>query len=86
MKKTVLTLSLVGAVAACVPAQPIVSEFNGDSVQIVTSAFSPVEESKVAAQAEATRICRAGGKTRAEYASTRSNQQTYESYHLYLCL
>lgn len=86
MKKAALTLSVAAIVAACAPANPIVSEFNGHSVTIVTSAFTPVEEAKAAAQAEATRICRTGGKSRAEYASTRSNSQTYENSNLYLCL
>tara|TARA_R110002110_G_scaffold132616_8_gene314391 strand:+ start:3416 stop:3691 length:276 start_codon:yes stop_codon:yes gene_type:complete len=73
--------------AACgIPATPIVSEFNGDSVTIVTSSFADQSSVKKNAQAEASRICAKGPKKRAEYASTRTNQQTYEQSHLYLCL
>ncbi len=86
MRKIVAILPIVGALSGCVKANPIVSEYNGDSVTIVTSALSNVDEAKAAAQAEATRICRTGGRSRAEYASTRMNQNTYENYNLYLCL
>ena len=90
MKKTTigagLGMALLVALAGCVPADAIVSEYNGDSVKIVTSQFADAEESAAAAQAEATRICRTGGKSRAEYASTRTNPDTYENHNLYLCL
>ena len=86
MKNAALIFLIAIVATACAPANPIVSDFNGHSVTIVTSAFTPVEEAKAAAQAEATRICRTGGKSRAEYASTRSNPQTYENSNLYLCL
>jgi hypothetical protein len=72
-------------IAGCVPTPPVVSEYNGDSVTVVTIALTssePTPETEV----EALRICRAGGKSRAEYASTRVNSQTYEASHLYLCL
>lgn len=85
MKKTVIAFAGMFALAACdVP--PIVSDYNGDSVTIVTSAFQTTEAALPAAQAEATRICQTGGKTRAEYASTRTNPNTYESFNLFLCL
>ncbi|MBF9042982.1 hypothetical protein HKCCE4037_06570 [Rhodobacterales bacterium HKCCE4037] len=71
--------------SACVPPAPIVAEYNGASVTIVTSQFAGAGAAE-AAQAEATRICRTGGATRAEYASTRPNAQTYENFNLYLCL
>ncbi len=68
------------------PVNPIVSDYNGDSVTIVTSAFSDQKEVKQKTQAEATRICAKGHKKRAEYASTRTNPDTYEQSHLYICL
>ncbi|SMX34624.1 hypothetical protein [Actibacterium lipolyticum] len=85
MKKTGMIFVGLFALAACdVP--PIVSDYNGDSVTIVTSSFQSRETSLPAAQAEATRICQTGGKTRAEYASTRANPNTYEYFNLFLCL
>ena len=86
MKKIIIGLGLFASLSACVPATPIVSEYNGASVQIVTSQFADAEDAKAAAEAEATRICKTGGKNRAEYASTRTNPNTYENYNLYLCL
>lgn len=68
------------------PANPIVADYNGDSVTLVTSAFADPASVKATTQAEATRICAKGHKKRAEYASTRTNQQTYEQSHLFLCL
>ncbi len=82
-----ITFAAVGVLlTACIPAEPIVSDYNGASVTVVTSQLSNPEEARAASLAEATRICRTGGKSRAEYASTRSNSQTYENYSLYLCL
>ncbi|MFV0514119.1 MAG: hypothetical protein ACK5MY_10895 [Jhaorihella sp.] len=78
---------LVLAVSACgIPADPIIADYNGDSVTLVTSAFADNESVKTETQAEADRICAKGHKKRAEYASTRVNQQTYEASHLFLCL
>lgn len=76
-----LILSIL-ALSACVPTEPVVSDFNGASVKLVDYASGKTEEN----QAEATRICRAGGKQRAEYASSSYNSYTYQSQHLYLCL
>lgn len=73
------------AVAACVPAQPIVSEYNGSSVKIQTSSLAATADIKTTTQAEADRICGKTGK-RAEYASTLTDPNTYVSEHLYLCL
>ena len=75
------------AVSACgIPADPIVANYNGDSVTLVTSTFADNESVKTQTQAEANRICAKGHKKRAECASTRVNQQTYEASHLFLCL
>ena len=82
-----LAVSMAGLLSACaIPASPIVSEYNGDSVTLVTSAFADQSSVKQTTQKEATRICSKGPKKRAEYASTRTNQQTYEQSHLFLCL
>ncbi|MEJ6394379.1 hypothetical protein V8J82_14010 [Gymnodinialimonas sp. 2305UL16-5] len=86
MKVTTIIPFAVLALSACVPTNPIVSDYNGASVTIVTSQFADREQAAQAAQAEATRICRTGGSQRAEYASTRANPQTYENFNLYLCL
>ena len=75
----------LAALAACVEAEPIVSDFNGDSVTIVTSDFDSKEYQLQTSKAEADRIC-GKVKRRAEYASTRHNSQTYENANLYLCL
>lgn len=75
----------VFCLAACVETAPIVSDYNGDSVKIVTSSLVANQPTEATA-AEALRICKAGGKRKAEYASTRTNNQTYEAEHLYLCL
>ncbi|WP_430463078.1 hypothetical protein [Tabrizicola sp.] len=77
-------LSLL-ALTACVTPAPVVSDYNGSSVKVVTLAITSSEPTPEAA-AEALRICKAGGKRKAEYASTRVNRQTYEAEHLYLCL
>lgn len=79
--------SLLVLLSACdIPANPIVSEFNGDSVTIVTSGFADQSSVKQKSQLEASRICAKGPNKRAEYASTRTNPDTFEQSHLYLCL
>lgn len=78
-----LLLLTVSLVSACVT-EPVVSDFNGASVKIQTDAILAPKQSP-ATDAEATRICRAGGKSRAEYASSRDIGQ-YKIEHLYLCL
>lgn len=85
MKKFYALLTMAFTVSACVQAVPIVSDYNGASVKIQASAFASAEDAKTKTQAEATRICAKTGK-RAEYASTTTNQNTYVSEHLYLCL
>lgn len=70
--------------SACIPATPVVSDYNGNSVKIQMSALADANEAKANAQAEAERICGKVGK-RAEYASTRQLPE-YNSEHLYLCL
>lgn len=65
-------------------AAPVVSDFNGSSVKIQTSAFTPMKEARASTKAEANRICGKVGK-HAEYASSRE-LPNYVYEHLYLCL
>jgi hypothetical protein len=86
-KSVALVFPIAAPLSACaIPAAPIVSEYNGDSVTLITSAFADQASIKQNTQIEASRICSKGTKKRAEYASTRTNQQTYEQSHLFLCL
>ncbi len=78
-----LTGIAVLAVAGCT-ADPLVSDFNGSSVKLQTSAFVPLAQAKAQSQAEANRICGKVGK-HAEYASSRE-MPGYVLEHLYLCL
>ena len=77
----------VFALTACVATTPVVTDFNGDSVQVQAS--SATNDAEITA--EATRICRTVGK-RAEYASSRPLPSTGQydftvNYaHLFLCL
>lgn len=88
MEYTVKNLAIFAALvalSACVLPGPIVSDYNGDSVKVVTLSYVstvPTPET----DSEALRICRAGGRVKAEYASTRMDTRTGESTHLYLCL
>ncbi len=76
--------------------QPVVSQFNGDSVSIQldnTLLGFATEEVRQAAfaksDAEAARICAKGPKRRAEYTSTRTfatGQYSSAIERLYLCL
>lgn len=82
--KKILYATMLGALAGCVPANPVVSSFNGDSVKIQISEFVKLDEARAATQIEADRIC-AKRSRRAEFASTRTIAD-YTSEHLYLCL
>jgi hypothetical protein len=86
MKKVLLTLTLLAA-SACAANNAIVSDFNGDSVTIVTNQLAADgAEARRNADAEANRICRQAGRNGAEFASLRENPNTYENFLLYLCL
>ena len=85
MKKLFALPLICAPLLGCVEAQPIVSDYNGDSVKIVTSQFDSLEYQRASAQKEADRICAVGGK-KAEYASTLHDNQNYQSHNLYLCL
>lgn len=82
MKKFFIFVPLLAA--ACVPATPIVSDYNGASVKIQMSQLADADEASASALAEANRICSKEGK-RAEFASTRTVAD-YTSEFLYLCL
>lgn len=86
MKKITALLALAALAACDITASPIVSDYNGDSVTIVTSQFVSRDEALAASLEEAERICRKGHRKRAEYVSTRSNPNTYENADLFLCL
>ncbi len=85
MKRSTFAIFALALVTACGNTPAIVSDFNGNSVKIVTSGLETTEYQRSIAQPEAQRICQTQGKN-AEYASTRSNSQTYENEHLYLCI
>ena len=82
----ILPFAFLG-LTACMPVQPVVSDFNGASVKIQrqTLVSDTEDEAKAKSLAEATRICQAGGKVRAEYASTRALPD-YTVEDLFLCL
>ncbi|MCU0826605.1 MAG: hypothetical protein MUE52_04200 [Tabrizicola sp.] len=72
--------------SACVPAgEPLVSDYNGDSVKIAMTNWAGEGVRSDITDAEALRICNKGGKRTAEYASSRMVND-YQLEHLYLCL
>ncbi len=71
------------ALAACVPSEPIVTAYNGDSVTISQVNFAGEGNRSAVSDAAGKTICVDGGKSDAVYASSR-----YEGgmlHHLYLC-
>ncbi len=82
MRKVLVLLPVL--LAACIPATPIVSDFNSDSVKIQISQLANQEEAKANALAEANRICAKKGR-HAEPASSRTVAD-YTTELLYLCL
>lgn len=87
--KSLLGLCLIGLFSACTPVTPVVSDFNGASVKIQRSTLTTdtEDQAKAKTMAEATRICQAGGKARAEPASTRTLPgDNYTAEDLFLCL
>lgn len=85
MRKFVFFTIAALLTTACDVTEPIVSDFNGNSVKVATSALDTIEYQRQTAGAEASRICKKVGK-KAEYASTTTNPNTYQSINLYLCL
>ena len=96
MRKTVSGL-LLTLVAACsvVPPEPVVSSFNGDSVELQIQnigfvAPDALASARSAADTKAVEICRRGPNKKAEYVSTRiiptANAYVTHEARLYLCL
>ncbi len=96
--KCLMAMSLITLVAGCATQapQPIVSAFNGDSVEIqiennaLSSTPEQMEEARAETQRIAEEICNRGPNKKAEYVSTRTMPTTnafiaYET-HLFLCL
>lgn len=79
-------LSSITLLFACTEPAPIVSSYNGDSVEIQQSTIltgsNPALPEVVN---EAQRICGKAGKN-AEYASSRSGPDNIYATHLFLCL
>lgn len=82
--KHILAAACLLPLAACIPAIPLVSDYNGDSVKIQASSFAEGPEAEATVLAEANRICGKKGR-KAEYASTRQLPD-YNAEHLFLCL
>lgn len=85
MKKTACA-AICALLVGCVSTAATVEEFNGDSVKVNVDMFLPMDQQKEVAGAEATRVCQAGGKRRAEFASYADNGPDYMMTLLYLCL
>lgn len=73
------------ALTACVPSEPLVSDYNGDSVKLVQANWAGEGVRNSVSDAEALRICRAAGKQKAEFGSSRMINDI-QIEHLYLCL
>lgn len=97
MKRTLTALALIGTVSGCMAPQvdPVVSQFNGDSVSIeipIGENFMQADqraEVRAEAHAEADRICRKGSRKRAEATSVRytpTSQYSGYTTYMYLCL
>ncbi len=84
MKRVMCGVAML-ALSGCV-SPPTVTDYNGASVRIQVDGLGNQKELRPQADAEAFRICRAGGKKRAEIASVTPNTQTYTISVLYLCL
>ena len=98
---TVTAVALAVAGCATLSSGPIASGYNGDSVNIQTmlpTVFTGFEsipttpneqqmvQMRTEAEAEASRICQAGVKKQAEYASERINKAAGFVEFLFLCL
>lgn len=81
MRLAILLASAV-TLSACGPANPLVSQFNGDSVSIVVDPFTT--DADVASDAKAASICKTRGK-KAERGSIKSLPD-YRVEILYMCL
>jgi hypothetical protein len=87
LRRPFLAVTLL-ALAGCgelTPSEPIVSDYNGDSVRIQQMNFIGEGFRSDVTDAEATRICQRGGRRTAEYASYRALPDGNVE-HLYLCI
>lgn len=86
-KFSVLSLGLIVGLAACAPANPIVSDYNGDSVKIQMNTLhgDSKEVAQQKALAQANEICQRGHKKTAEFVSVRQLPE-YNAEYLFLCL
>lgn len=85
MKKLFVLLS-IGLTGACSieGQEPIVSAFNGDSVNIIQPAFAAFSDEQLLAKANS--ICRRGNKKNAERVSQRALPDYQGTEYLFLCL
>lgn len=85
MQKLILGLAATAALGACVEGQdPIVSAFNGDSVNIIQPAFASFTDQQLLGKAND--ICRRGNKKHAERVSRRVLPDYQGTEYLFLCL
>ena len=88
MKSVMLKMSAFSIlVASCGPMEgqePIVSAFNGDSVNIVQPLFAAFTEEQLLAKANS--ICQRGNKKFAERVSSRALPDYGGTEYLFLCL
>lgn len=84
--KIACILAVVPLLSACAEADPVVSDFNGDSVKIQQSTIMTVPDASRPEIVEiANKTCGAKGR-KAQYASSRVGPNAYYSDHLFLCL
>jgi len=83
MRRIIYLIPFFGILAAC-DEQPIVSAFNGDSVNIIEPAFSDISDEQLLAKA--TYICERGHKKIAEPVSKRTLPDLEGTEYLFLCL
>ncbi len=81
-----LSLGLVTmvAVSGCAEQEPIVSAYNGDSVNIIQPVFTTGTDAQLLAKANS--ICQRGSKKYAERVSQRVLPEMEGTEYLFLCL
>ncbi len=86
MKKILLAIAAGVTLSACAieGQEPVVSAFNGDSVNIIQPAFASFTDEQLLAKAND--ICRRGNKKFAERVSRRVLPDYQGTEYLFLCL
>jgi hypothetical protein len=87
MKKVLTISTLCVSLSACVgpeAQEPIVSAYNGDSVNIIQPMFAAFSDEQLLAKANS--ICQRGHKKKAERVSKRSLPDYQGTEYLFLCL